>query len=106
MPLSSSNFAPIHVPLARHLYRLKKSPSLVCACCGLYDKTVDHFLHLCTAHDNARRTFYASNRLAHHTKHLLSDPMILPDLFEFIQRTRRFHSVFGDFKALERPDET
>ncbi|KAJ7139319.1 hypothetical protein C8R44DRAFT_604949, partial [Mycena epipterygia] len=81
-------------------------PSPVCACCGLYDETIDHYLHFCTAHDNARCTLYASNRLAHYSKHILSNPAILPDLFEFIQRTRRFHSVFGDFKALERPDET
>ncbi|KAJ7082812.1 hypothetical protein C8R43DRAFT_833146, partial [Mycena crocata] len=44
-----------HVPLARHLYRLKKSPTPTCPCCGLVDETVDHFLHFCHAHDAARR---------------------------------------------------
>jgi hypothetical protein len=33
------------------------------------------------------------------------DPDLLPDFFLYIQRTGRFHSVFGDFKQLERPKD-
>ncbi|KAJ6508649.1 hypothetical protein C8R45DRAFT_815700, partial [Mycena sanguinolenta] len=94
-----------HALLAKHLDRLNKTPTPNCPCCGLHDETVDHFLHFCPAHDAARRQLRAANRLAAHTKHLLSDPALLPDLFVYIQRTGRFHSVFGDFKSLERPKD-
>ncbi|KAF7373394.1 RNA-directed DNA polymerase from transposon X-element [Mycena sanguinolenta] len=94
-----------HAPLAKHLFRLNKSPTPTCPCCGLYEETVDHYLHFCTAHDAARRQLRAANRLAAHSKHLLSDPKLLPDLFLYVQRTGRFHSVFGDFKLLERPKD-
>ncbi|KAJ6450599.1 hypothetical protein C8R45DRAFT_848881 [Mycena sanguinolenta] len=94
-----------HAPLTKHLHRLNKSPTPTCPCCGLYEETVDHFLHFCSAHDAARRQLRAANRLAAHTKHLLSDPALLPDLFLYIQRTGWFHSVFRDFKQLERPTD-
>jgi hypothetical protein len=92
-----------HAPLAKHLYRLNKIPSPNCPCCGQHDETVEHFLHFCAAHEHARRQLRASSRLAAHSKHLLSDPELLPHLFRYIQNTRRFHSVFGDFKQLEKP---
>ncbi|KAJ7144376.1 hypothetical protein C8R44DRAFT_601547 [Mycena epipterygia] len=94
-----------HIPLARHLFRLKKVPCPICQCCGEAEESVDHFLHFCPAHDHARRLLHATNPLAHYNKHLLADPEFLPDLFIFIQRTGRFHSVFGDFKELDRPDK-
>ncbi|KAF7337390.1 RNA-directed DNA polymerase from transposon X-element [Mycena sanguinolenta] len=92
-----------HAPLAKHLYRLNKSPTPICPCCGLHEETVDHYLHFCNAHDDARRQLRAANRLAAHSKHLLTSPDLQPDLFRYIQRTGRFHAVFGDFKQLERP---
>ncbi|KAJ6477304.1 hypothetical protein C8R47DRAFT_947923, partial [Mycena vitilis] len=85
-----------HAPLAKHLHRLKKSPTPECPCCGYHKETVDHYLHFCPAHDAARRQLRATNRLASHSKALLTDADLLPDLFIFIQRTGRFHSVFGD----------
>ncbi|KAJ7314741.1 hypothetical protein DFH08DRAFT_716260 [Mycena albidolilacea] len=92
-----------HAPLAKHLHRLNKLPSPNCPCCGQHDETVEHFLHFCAAHEHARRQLRASSRLAAHSKHLLSDPELLPHLFRYIQNTRRFHFVFGDFKQLEKP---
>ncbi|KAJ7029314.1 hypothetical protein C8F04DRAFT_1097828 [Mycena alexandri] len=94
-----------HAPLAKHLFRLKKAPSPICQCCGLHEETVAHFLHFCPAHTHARRILRATNRLAAHTKHLLTDASILPDFFIFIQRSGRFHAVYGDFRELERPEE-
>jgi hypothetical protein len=94
-----------HAPLAKHLHRLKKSESPLCPCCGSHEETVEHFLHHCPAHGAARRQLRASNRLASFSKSLLTDPDLLPDLFLYIQRTGRFHSVFGDFKELERPKD-
>jgi hypothetical protein len=94
-----------HAPLAKHLFRLNKAPSPTCPCCEEHDETVDHFLHFCPAHAAARRQLRAANRLASHTKHLLNDPDLIPDLFLYIQRTGRFHSVFGDFKSLDRPEK-
>ncbi|KAJ7450369.1 hypothetical protein FB451DRAFT_945181, partial [Mycena latifolia] len=84
-----------HVPLARHLHRLRKLPSPICPCCGEADETVDHYLRHCPAHDYARRLLYANNPLARYPKHLLSDLKFLPGLFTFIQRTGRFRSIFG-----------
>ncbi|KAF7346431.1 RNA-directed DNA polymerase from transposon X-element [Mycena sanguinolenta] len=95
-----------HAPLAKHLYRLNKAPDPTCPCCGLYEETVDHFLHFCPAHHDARRQLRAVNRLAAHSRHLLTNPKLLPDLFLYIQRTGRFRSVFGDFELLERPQDT
>jgi hypothetical protein len=46
-----------------------------------------------------------SNQLASFSKSLLTDPNLLHDLFLYIQRTGRFHSVFGDFKQLEHPKD-
>jgi hypothetical protein len=94
-----------HAPLARHLHRLKKSPTPTCPCCGQHEETVDHFLHHCPAHDYARRRLRATSRLAAFTKHLLTDQDLLPDFFAFIQHTGRFHAVFGDFEPLERPKD-
>jgi rubrerythrin len=94
-----------HAPLAKHLHRLKKSESPLCPCCGLHEETVEHFLHHCPAHGAARRQLRISNRLASFSKSLLTDPNLLPDLFLYIQRTGRFHSVFGDFKQLEHPKD-
>ncbi|KAJ7747562.1 hypothetical protein B0H16DRAFT_1267288, partial [Mycena metata] len=85
-----------HAPLARHLHRLQKIPSPICPCCGLHEETVDHYLHFCSAHEGARRRLHATSRKARYTKHLLSDPDLFPDFFLFVQRTGRFHSVFGD----------
>ncbi|KAJ7149864.1 hypothetical protein C8R43DRAFT_887606, partial [Mycena crocata] len=86
-------------------HRLRKVVSPVCPCCGFADETVDHFLHFCPAHDAARCQLHATNRLVRYWKHLLSDPKFFRDLFIFIQHTRRFHSVFGDFKELPEPED-
>ncbi|KAJ6470024.1 hypothetical protein C8R45DRAFT_801687, partial [Mycena sanguinolenta] len=85
-----------HAPLAGHLHRLKKSPSPMCPCCQQHVETVEHYLLFCPSHSGARRELRSANRHAAHLKHLLTDPALLPDLFNFIQRTGRFHSVFGD----------
>ncbi|KAJ6468907.1 hypothetical protein C8R45DRAFT_837644 [Mycena sanguinolenta] len=85
-----------HAPLAKHLFRLNKSPSPTCPCCELCEETVDHYLHFCSAHDDTRRQLRAANRLAAYSKNLLTDPKLLPDLFVYVQRTGRLHSVFGD----------
>jgi ribonuclease HI len=94
-----------HAPLAKHLHRLKKAPSPICPCCDQHDETVEHYLLFCPAYAGAHQQLCSANRLAAHPKHLLTDPKLLPDLFIFIQRTGRFHSVFGDFKPLDRPDD-
>ncbi|KAJ6568284.1 hypothetical protein DFH09DRAFT_811270, partial [Mycena vulgaris] len=87
-----------HVPLAKHLFRLKKSPTPTCPCCGLADETVDHFLHFCPAHRAARARLHATNRLARYSKHLLTDLSLLPDLFAYIERSGHFNAVYGEFK--------
>ncbi|KAJ6523500.1 hypothetical protein DFH09DRAFT_1329990 [Mycena vulgaris] len=82
----------------RHIVR-----AVPCPCCGEADETVDHYLLFCPAHDYARHLLHLANPLARYPKHLLADPEILPAFFAFVQRTGRFHSVFGDFAPLEQP---
>ncbi|KAJ6457675.1 hypothetical protein C8R45DRAFT_844245 [Mycena sanguinolenta] len=94
-----------HAPLARHLHRLNKAPSPNCPCCEMADETVAHYLFFCPAHGNARQTMYAASAKNRYPKHLLNDPDNLPALFAYVQRTRRFHSVFGDFKPIEPPEK-
>jgi hypothetical protein len=74
-----------HALLAKHLHRLKKSPTTICPCCGEAEETVDHFLRFCAAHNHARRRLHAVSPLAQFSKHLLTDPDLLPDLFGYIQ---------------------
>jgi hypothetical protein len=94
-----------HVPLARHLHHLKKSLSPNCPCCEMADETVAHYLFFCPTHDDARRTMYSESAKNQYSKHLLNDRAHLPALFTYVQRTRRFHSVFGDFTPIEPPPE-
>ncbi|KAJ7142365.1 hypothetical protein C8R44DRAFT_603596 [Mycena epipterygia] len=93
-----------HIPLTKHLHRLNKLPSSTCPCCDGADETINHFLHFCPAHAAACRALHSVSRIAHYSKHLLTDPGLLPDLFQYIQRTGRFHAVYRDFKELERPE--
>ncbi|KAJ7706968.1 hypothetical protein B0H17DRAFT_918546 [Mycena rosella] len=93
-----------HVPLAKHLYCLNKSPSPTCPCCGSANETVDHFLHFCPTHQAARSRLYTTGRLARYTKHLLNTLSLLPTLFAYIQESGRFHAIYGDFKKIELPD--
>ncbi|KAJ7081728.1 hypothetical protein C8R44DRAFT_543172, partial [Mycena epipterygia] len=87
--------------LARHLHRIKKSPSPVCAACAHARQNSRPLLSILPCNDDSRHLLPASNPLASFTKHLLTDPTILPDLFKYIQCTGRIHSIFGDFKTLE-----
>jgi hypothetical protein len=44
-------------------------------------------------------------QLSRYSKHLLTSLKLLLHLFRFIQRTGRFHAIFGDFKELPPPDD-
>jgi hypothetical protein len=69
------------------------------------NETVAHYLYFCSAHDDARQMLYAASPRNRYQRHLLNDPKRLPDLFAYVQRTRHFRSVFGDFKAIEPPED-
>ncbi|KAJ6480995.1 hypothetical protein C8R45DRAFT_831809, partial [Mycena sanguinolenta] len=94
-----------HVPLSKHLHRLKKSPTPLCLCCSAAEETVDHYLHFCPAHARARSKLYAAGRPARYTKNLLSSIKLLPARFTFIQESGRFHAAYGDFAAVKLSDD-
>ncbi|KAJ7101792.1 hypothetical protein C8R44DRAFT_583141, partial [Mycena epipterygia] len=85
-----------HCPLAKHLFRIKKSDSPICPCCRQADETVTHYLLHCTAHADARRELVrAGGPRTRVLSKLLGVPELFPHLFRYLARTGRFHSVHG-----------
>ncbi|KAJ7271397.1 hypothetical protein B0H12DRAFT_1003869, partial [Mycena haematopus] len=85
-----------HVPLAKHLHRIRKADSPICPLCRQADESVAHFLLHCPHHDAARQALYAKVGPASLSiRHLLGTGKILPHLFRFLSSTSRFHSVHG-----------
>jgi hypothetical protein len=90
-----------HIPLARHLHKIKKADLPLCPCCRLADKTVEHYLIHCPAHRDARRELVRAGGLQTQilTK-LLGSPKLIPHLFRFLGCTSRFHTVHGELPPL------
>ncbi|KAJ7113042.1 hypothetical protein C8R44DRAFT_588862, partial [Mycena epipterygia] len=85
-----------HTLLSKHLHRVKRAESPVCPCCHREDETVVHYLLHCPAHTNARAEFQrVGGRDARDVRKMLTKPKLLPALFQFIERTSRFRTVFG-----------
>lgn len=86
-----------HVPLAKHLHRIKKSETPICPACQEEVESVHHFIIRCPAHQHWRdvmRTEGGINTTS--LDHLLGNNRLHKHLFKFIGRTGRLHSVFGD----------
>lgn len=96
-----------HAPLNKHLHRIAKSPTATCTQCNTGQESVHHFLMSCQAYNRQRSEL--RNKLgirAMHVKNLLNEPECLRPLFEYIARTRRFETVFGDVTpSKDRNDE-
>jgi hypothetical protein len=93
-----------HVPLAKHLHRIRKSDSPICPCCRQADESVAHFLLHCPEHLRARQALYSAAGPDIYVLHkLLGDPKLLPHLFRYLGRTGRFHPVHGTLPALPDP---
>ncbi|KAJ7850125.1 hypothetical protein B0H13DRAFT_2360836 [Mycena leptocephala] len=74
--------------------------NLASASANLYSQMEAHTGYIATR-DATHAGWGIADVLASFSKSLLTDPNLLPDLFLYIQRTGRFHSIFGDFKQLE-----
>jgi hypothetical protein len=77
-----------HTPLVKHLFRLGKAKTPTCPSCHMHDETVDHYLIFCPAHGDVRRLMLHEGGLdTQHKSRLLSQPALLPHLFQFIARS-------------------
>jgi len=95
-----------HAPLNKHLFRIKKSLTATCQLCNEKDESVHHYLFECPAHirpRNAMRTQLGTR--AHHMKNLLNESKCLKTLFQYIARTRRFETTFGDMSLPKEREE-
>ncbi|KAF7335977.1 RNA-directed DNA polymerase from transposon X-element [Mycena sanguinolenta] len=95
-----------HVPLAKHLHRIRKADSPICPLCRQADESVGHFLLWCPHHAAARQLLYSAagpDSLALHR--LLGTGNILPHLLRFLGRTGRFRSVHGALPPPPDPEK-
>ena len=90
-----------HAPTAQHLHRLGKADSPICPCCNRHKETVDHLLLFCPAHRAARQAMVsAGGRDTTIKSKLLSKPTLMRHLFQYIARTNRWRTVYGDIPDL------
>jgi ribonuclease HI len=94
-----------HVPLAKHLHRIRRADSPICPCCRQADESVSHFLLHCPEHLRARQELYRAAGPDVYVLHkLLGSSKLLPHLFRYLGRTGRFHTVHGTLPTLPDPD--
>ncbi|KAJ6596047.1 hypothetical protein B0H10DRAFT_1659825, partial [Mycena sp. CBHHK59/15] len=80
-----------------HLHRINRADSPICPCCHQVEETVIHYLLHCPAHANARAELHRiGGRDSRVLEKLLTKSKLLPLLFQFIARTGRFRTVFGE----------
>ena len=95
-----------HIPLNKHLYRIKKVPSPLCPACAGAEESIHHYLFDCQAHEHARITL--RRKLGHRSKSLkdlLSDQKAMRATLTYVANTRRLHSLFGDVTPLPIQDK-
>ena len=96
-----------HVPLNKHLYRIKKSITASCLQCeGDQTETVHHYLFDCPRYDRDRHIL--QEKLGHNalsTTHLLSKKATQQALFRYINSTKCLHATFGDIPTPPKDDD-
>ena len=94
-----------HIPLNKHLNRIKKSATPYCLQCGSNQiETVHHYLFNCSRYD--REHHILRQKLGHNalsTYHLLSDKVAQQALFQYIGSTKCLHTTFGDIPIPPKP---
>ena len=86
-----------HIPLNSHLARIGKADSPACPKCGANAETVRHFVLVCPAHLQARRTLERKvGRSRMKLEHLLTSAKSLPHLLRFLNSTERLRQTFGN----------
>lgn len=86
-----------HIPLQKHLHRIKKADADTCPCCNSHPETVHHYLMICTSHkyprERLRRNF---PNVTWNIATLLNEPDSLEHLFSYVNDTGRFRHIMGD----------
>ncbi|KAG2065251.1 hypothetical protein BDR04DRAFT_1033291 [Suillus decipiens] len=86
-----------HIPLNRHLHRIKKADTPYCPHCPRITETVHHLLIDCQHYAHARQAlFNALGRNASSIQYLLSDQDATQDLVLFINATERLKATYGE----------
>jgi RNase H len=90
-----------HVPWNKHLFKIGKANSPLCPGCRK-EETVHHYLIQCKKYKTARVRMEAKiKRGARSIWTLLSNPLAVPALFQFISETGRLKETKVDFKLME-----
>lgn len=96
-----------HTILNKHLHRIKRADTPVCPACHHEDETIMHYLLHCPAHANAREELHRTRgRSSRVLDKLLVLPKLLPLLLQFVARSARYRTVFGeipDMAPLDHP---
>lgn len=94
-----------HIMLNKHLHCIGRKNSLWCTTCRS-NKTVIHYLMECKRYDKQRKTLESNlKREARSIHSLLSNPLAIPALFQFISETKRFKNTNRDFQFTEHKME-
>ncbi|OBZ68012.1 hypothetical protein A0H81_12025 [Grifola frondosa] len=93
-----------HVPLQKHLHRIRRAESPICPACHAAPETVHHFLLTCPAHAH-HRWAHLDRALGHAGRSLsclLNTSTAMKPLFSFINATGRLSETFGNATAGKR----
>ena len=95
-----------HMPLAKHLFCIRKIDSPTCPACQQSMESVQHFILHCTAHQAARQTLQNSigGRNINVMK-ILTSLKSLWALFKYVAETGCLNSTFGTLLELREEEE-
>jgi ribonuclease HI/endonuclease/exonuclease/phosphatase family metal-dependent hydrolase len=89
-----------HVPLNSYLFRISKSDTDTCPSCQDAPETVHHYLFDCVSYGRERHKRYTVlRRDSDSLSFLLNDPRGIRELGIYVNRTRRFRSIFGEIRV-------
>ncbi|KAI6033804.1 hypothetical protein PISMIDRAFT_113320 [Pisolithus microcarpus 441] len=87
-----------HIPLNRHLHRIKKSDTPLCLQCGeVTEESVQHYLFRCPRYERERHVLHmALGRKATQAAYLLNNVNARTHLLKYINATKRLRTPFGE----------
>ncbi|KAF5324202.1 hypothetical protein D9619_011154 [Psilocybe cf. subviscida] len=91
-----------HIPLAAHLFKIRKVESPLCPACHEHNETVDHFIMHCPVHNTPRTELLQGlTQAQHNITHLLSTKELRARLLNYVAATGRIRAVFGNIPVLD-----
>jgi hypothetical protein len=86
-----------HIPLNKHLYRIKRAQSPICPACTEAEESVHHYLLECRAHEHARVGLRRKlGRRSKSMKELLGSHKAMAATLAYVAATKRLQAAFGD----------